>query len=267
MRILLFSGSHARHIYFLQAILKNFDIAGTVCMQREDVLPKADPMWDTHHQLLFNKHFQERYDTETETYGNLTDSIYNDVAPTLYISPEELNSIKTLNFVKKVNADVCIIFGTDLILSPVIEHLPKWKLNLHLGLSPWYRGSATLFWPFYFLQPQYAGATIHQIIPAADAGDIVQHIVPELKYGMGIHQVAAQVVIESRKAIIQILNQLEQDGDLPLSKQKSGGKLFLSRDFEPAHLKLIYDTFQNKIVDAWLDGLLGTRTPKLISIT
>ena len=32
----------------------------------------------------------------------------------------------------------------------------KKNLNLHLGLSPWYKGSATLFWPFYFLQPNYS---------------------------------------------------------------------------------------------------------------
>ena len=30
----------------------------------------------------------------------------------------------------------------------------KLTINIHLGLSPWYRGSATLFWPSYNLEPR-----------------------------------------------------------------------------------------------------------------
>jgi len=37
-------------------------------------------------------------------------------------------------------------------------------------------------------------------------------------------------------------------------KQKGTGKNFLSRDFRPEHLRLIYDLFDDKIVKEYLDG-------------
>ena len=44
---------------------------------------------------------------------------------------------------------------------PTFAVLPKEKINLHLGLSPWFKGSVTLFWPFYHLMPQFCGSTFH----------------------------------------------------------------------------------------------------------
>ena len=85
--------------------------------------------------------------------------------------------------VKQFNADFCFIFGANLILDPVIENLPQNKINLHLGLSPWYKGAATLYWPFYNLKPQFCGVTFHQITKDADAGEIIHQCVPKLEYG------------------------------------------------------------------------------------
>jgi hypothetical protein len=49
-----------------------------------------------------------------------------------------------------------------------------------------------------------------------------------------------------------------------LRDQKSTGRLFLTKDFKPIHLRVIYDLFNDKIVDAYLNGKLGQKKPKLI---
>ena len=266
MRIILFSGTHSRHIYVHKQIIDNFNIAGIVCMTRESQIIEPPEGLKIIDKNNFIRHFKERNEIELLTYGKLTDNIFSKVAPLLKIKPSELNSLKVLNFVKKLKADACFIFGVDLILDPIINNLPKFKINLHLGLSPWYKGSATLFWPFYFLQPQYAGSTIHFIVKDADAGKIIHQDTPKLKYGQGIHQVGVNVVLESVKSVIKIFSKIKKNEEIMAVKQKSTGRLFLTRDFHPSHLRLIYGEFNNKIVDYYLDKKIDQRKPKLIKL-
>ena len=142
--------------------------------------------------------------------------------------------------------------------------MPEMSINLHLGLSPWYRGSATLFWPFYNLQPHWAGATLHKIVSEPDAGDILHHVMPKLEEGDTIHDVGAKVVIQSGIDIVKIISMLEKGNNLAFQRQKSSGKNFLIRDFEPHHLSVIYDLYDDKIVDQYLEGKLGNRLPNLV---
>jgi hypothetical protein len=47
--------------------------------------------------------------------------------------------------------------------------------------------------------------------------------------------------------------------------QKSSGRLFLTRDFQAAHLRLVYDLYENKVVDEYLKGNLQQNLPKVIN--
>ena len=46
--------------------------------------------------------------------------------------------------------------------------------------------------------------------------------------------------------------------------QKGTGKNFLERDFRPEHLRIIYDSFDDDIVDKFLDGNIHSTKPNLI---
>ena len=46
--------------------------------------------------------------------------------------------------------------------------------------------------------------------------------------------------------------------------QKTTGKLWLKKDWAPKHLKLIYGLYEDKIVNAYLNGELSQHLPKLI---
>ena len=43
--------------------------------------------------------------------------------------------------------DVVLVFGTGLLKAPLIGAFPGRIINIHLGLSPYYRGAGTNFWP------------------------------------------------------------------------------------------------------------------------
>jgi hypothetical protein len=88
-----------------------------------------------------------------------------------------------------------------------------------------------------------------------------------LEYGDKIHDVACKVVAKSSLAIIELLNIYLSKGYWDKFPQKHSGKNFLDSDFHPSQLRLIYNTFDEKIVDYYLDNKLRNREPKLITQT
>ena len=79
-----------------------------------------------------------------------------------------------------------------------------------------------------------------------------------------MHEVCADTVVQSAKDAVTLLTMISINGNMELQKQKSSGKNWLIKDFEPHHLNLIYKLYDDKIVDEYLNGNLGNRKPKLI---
>jgi len=263
MKVLLISGNHPRHLFVQETFLENKMVCKAIVMERENLIPSPPLNISNHDKNNFIKHFENRYNVEKKTYGQLKpENVFSNIE-VLYVTPNELNSNKSSKFVEKFDPDIAFIFGPDIIKPPLYTALPRFSINLHLGLSPWYKGSATLFWPFYFLEPQFVGVTFHQIIQRADAGSILHQSVPEISMGDGIHDVGANAVKKAKDDLYNLIDLLLKNKWV-LRDQKSTGRLFLTKDFIPIHLRVIYDLFNDKIVDAYLNGELGQKNPKLI---
>ena len=115
-----------------------------------------------------------------------------------------------------------------------------------------------------FLEPSFAGSTFHYLTKEPDAGDIIHQIIPTLEYGDKIHDVASKVISASSIAVVDLLELFLINGSWIKSNQKHSGKNFLDSDFHATHLRLIYNTFDEKIVDYYLKNKIRNRVPKLI---
>jgi len=265
MKLVLFSGSHPRHLFINRSLLDYFDDVLVILMQRGKLMPEPAASLADHDKALFLKHFENRVKVEKHNYGDLNaDEVYKD-CNVIKVNSEELNSSNIAKRIVDFNPDFCFIFGVKLILDPVIDILPENKINLHLGLSPWYKGGATLYWPFYHLEPQFCGATFHQINHQADAGEIVHQCVPSLERGDSIHDVGAKCVLKAKEDIPKLLNHWLTYGKFEGKVQNTSGRNWRGQDFHASQLRVIYDLFNDDIVDAYLDKKLGLREPNLFS--
>lgn len=258
MKVLLVVGDQPRHRAFASAIHASFPLSGILLQRREEMIPQAPDTAVEHDKQLFNRHFAARAEAESRHMG---DPVLPEVS-TLETDADTLNSERSARFVRQVAPEVALVFGTGLIREPLLSALPHETLNLHLGLSPRYRGAATLFWPFYFLEPAFAGSTFHYLTEQPDAGMIVHQCMPVLHIDDRIHDVACKTVLASCRdavGLLQVASQSKWQG----YSQKTTGKLFLERDFQPAHLRLIYDVYDDNIVREYLEGHLEPRKPTL----
>lgn len=265
MNILLLSGSHSRHLFFFKKIMNTNHNFTAVVMKRENIIPKTPDGLDEDTKKYFEIHFKKRNQIEDQGYGKLNfKEVFKNI-DYLVCEPEELNGLEVQKFISKRKFDLCMIFGTDMIRHKLFKILPGVKINLHLGLSPYYRGSATLFWPFYDLLPQFAGATFHLISNLPDAGDMLHHSVPSLEKGDTLHQVSVNTVKKATKDFMDILKMNIAPKNWIFYEQKPIGKLFFNNDFQASHLKTIYELYNDKIVDFYLDRKLSNKLPKLIN--
>lgn len=259
-KILCIGGNHPRHLYYFNKINEIFPISGAIIEEREELLPQIPKDLESVDEINFKNHFEKRQKAEIKYFGAQK---FPEIS-LIKIERSELNSQKTVDYVEKIKPDMTLIFGSGMIKKPLLSTLPKDTINLHLGISPRYRGSATLFWPFYFMEPNYAGSTFHHIISEPDAGEIIHQVLPYLEKTDGIHDVACKTVIESAEAMIQLIDLYLTKGNWSRHSQKGTGKNFLSNDFKPHHLRVIYNVFNDNMVKEYLEGKIQPKIPNII---
>lgn len=264
MKVLFLAGSHPRHMYIAKKLYDNQYLDGLLIEKRENFVPQPPEGLCDLDKNNFIRHFKDREESEAKFFGKITDVIFNDSVRKIKVNKEQLNSDKVKKWICDFNPDVVLSYGIHKLSNEFLSILPAYSFNIHGGLSPWFRGNITLFWPFYFLKPNWAGMTVHYLTERIDGGDIIHHSVPKLFKGDGVHDVACRAVIQVAEDLIAILKLIEEGKKLKGVPQGTLGKLFISSDWKPQHLRLIYNTFNNDIVDRFLDGELGYDEPKLV---
>jgi len=87
--------------------------------------------------------------------------------------PEELDSAKTIEYLKKFNCDFFIVFAYGKILPKGLLEIPSvLPLNIHASLLPKYRGAAPIQWSL-FNGEKKTGVTYIKMNEKMDQGEIV----------------------------------------------------------------------------------------------
>ena len=110
------------------------------------------------------------------------------------------------------------------------------------------------------------GMTLHETTNFLDAGEIIFQTAAPMVRGDTLHRLAARNVEVFAKMLaekIELLNFL----NLPKGITQAGyGKVFMGKDWRPEHLRFIYETHADAIVDKVINGVIEGREPKLLSV-
>ena len=110
MKTLIICGSHPRHYFILKPLFREFKNIKCIMMERESV--KFGPEYQYNNALekkLLNKHFNIRFYKEKKIFGikNISEKFLK--KEIMFTKQDNLNSIKTLNFIKSFKPDLCFI--------------------------------------------------------------------------------------------------------------------------------------------------------------
>lgn len=265
MRVLLITGNHLRHRFIVNQICQHCEVTGWIAEVREPMLLTPPKGISEHLTKLFIHHFERREQAEKTFFVGQAEIPAQ--VPVLFISRDELNGAKVHDFMREHPADVVISYGCHKLSPDTLSILqPARFLNIHGGLSPWYRGTTTHFWPVYFLEPQMVGFTLHDTEQALDGGAILLQNCYQPVRGDTTHYIACRTTVDFAHLLAQRLSKWEGRTIPAGIKQKTTGRLFLNSEWRPEHLRLVYDLYDDAVVDALLDGEIQGRTVPLIDV-
>ena len=94
---------------------------------------------------------------------------------------ENYHAEPAIKLLEKADADLGILYGTNIIREAVFS-IPKYgSINIHQGLAPIYRGGPTVFWELYNGEKEI-GITVHYVAAKVDTGDIILQKTLPLRY-------------------------------------------------------------------------------------
>lgn len=259
MKLVFFTGNHPRHAFMARTLAATGHLAAIIRETREAFVPQPPAELTDDMKALFRHHFDMRDSCEHKHFG---DAEWPD-APILSIAPEECNSQEVRAYLREHKPDLLLTYGCHMLDDETLACAPGERWNTHGGLSPWYKGAITHFWPSYMLEPQMTGMTVHILTNQLDAGDVVHQSVAELVRGDGLHDLSCRAVAALAKDLPPLIERLAAGKEIIKKSHKTSGKLWPSRDWRPEHLRWIYEVHGDRIVDDYLDGKISNREPKL----
>lgn len=133
-----------------------------------------------------------------------------------------VNSQEVIARIKEIGPACVLVYGTGLVRRPVIEAAESRMLNLHTGLSPYYRGVACHLWPLVDRRFDRVGVTVHDCVLQLDAGGILGTSRTEIQANDGVHDVFARQVIDGAQLYVELVQRELSGMTVPRSEQDLG---------------------------------------------
>lgn len=199
MRIGLITSNHVRHRYVANILARELDLALVLAEAKKRDPSRRDGTAEE--QALLQRYFADRAATEAEMLADGTDWDRQRIRQVEPVPAGEINEPEWARRMEAADVQLVAVFGSSILREPWLARFPGAMVNLHLGLSPYYRGSGTNFWPLYHERPAYVGATIHLIDPGVDSGAILRHARPRIHPEDTPHTIGNRAIREGARAL------------------------------------------------------------------
>ncbi len=251
MKLVILTSNGLRHKYVVSKLVENFHVQ-LIISEKKSVAIEDTTKLNLADATLVREHFDKRSKSEMKYFGD-----YNEFSSEichLNIPHKEINNEFVFDCINSINPDLIILFGTSIIKGRLLKKYQRKIINLHLGLSPYYKGSATNLFPFYYKQIECIGATIHIATEKVDAGDIIHQYRPKIDLNDDIHDIGNKVILKSGIEFPKAINSFLAKKNKPVKQIAIEGILCKVQDVTPDLLRVIYSNIQTGVVEEFLNN-------------
>ncbi|MFK8046421.1 MAG: formyl transferase [Crocinitomicaceae bacterium] len=116
-----------------------------------------------------------------------------------------VNDRSIIDIVSKLNPDLIFINGTRIISGSILAKLPVKPINIHVGITPKYRGIHGGYWAKFYGDHHLFGTTLHHVDSGIDSGKIIDQSIikstvkdnfityPILQYCEGLQMIKSNI--------------------------------------------------------------------------
>ncbi|MBC8213215.1 MAG: hypothetical protein H8E71_01030 [Candidatus Marinimicrobia bacterium] len=252
-RVILLTGTELRHEFFRKfiAIHKDITVLASFCESKKgnllEVVQKDEQPKD-----LRTLHLSTREIFEKDFFEIFCSSV-DDQSNPIFLEKGDINKEVHVYRIVQLNPDLIISYGCSIIRSELLTVFKGRFMNIHLGLSPYYRGSGTNFWPFVNRELQFIGTTFMYIDEGVDTGEIIHQIRANITYNDNIHQIGNRLIRDSFIECVKLVrsfSRLEHMSQLEIDS--SDVRYYRKRDFTEESLAKAYKNMSGGMIEQYL---------------
>ena len=170
----------------------------------------------------------------------------------VYFAPS-VNGEDVVAQLDALKPDALVVHGTAIVKPPVLDTAPL-ALNVHWGLSPYYRGTNCTEWALIDRDPYNIGVTVHRLAQRIDAGDIVGQARVDVEPGDTALSINLKLTRAGTPIVIEALGGVASGRSLRFWPQDlSRGKLRLNRDWSKQRRREVRRLTRPAALGAMLD--------------
>lgn len=249
----IFTASSLRHKAFAEKakLSENLNLLN-IFYEKGSVLKNIVETRDNN--LLERSHLKARAQAEKDVFDWFLSKplIYKNLKEK-YVDREWFSSQKCLSQIEEINPDLILVYGTSIIKGPLVKRFQGKILNIHLGLSPYYRGSGTNYFPFVNGEPEYCGATYMFLDEGIDTGAIIHQIRPDINEVDSFHQLSNRFLLKAFNVYLELAENFPK---LTSNQNKfstsENFKFYKKKDFNANSVKILYENFQGGMIKNYL---------------
>lgn len=260
-KIVILTGSELRH-RFMRIALSNhpqIQVLRSYCEDQSQSL--VNRLNKSNEQTSAQIHHAEARTRAEQDFFKFACDLAEDKSNSVTIEKGTINAPPVVEAIKDLKPDLLCCYGSSIIKSDLIDLFKNRFLNLHLGLSPYYRGSGTNYFPLVNREPQYVGATFMHLNRGIDTGQIIHQIQARIFRGDSIHQIGNRLICDASLVYAELISKFEE---IALLEQPiaSKPKLYLRKHFTSASLEALEHNFRSGMIEEYL----GATSEKLQNV-
>ncbi|WP_440652167.1 formyltransferase family protein [Candidatus Pelagibacter sp. HIMB1542] len=180
MKVTLFTSNNYRHNYFINLLSNICDELYVI--QECKTLFKGKNNEKYQNKNIIDEYFNKVLEAQDKIFKKEFVNKNNKTIKLLPVLYGEVNKLP-LSFLENfLKSDIYVVFGSSYIKGELLDFLTKQgSINIHAGVSPYYRGADCNFWALYDDNPHLVGSTIHLLSKGLDSGPILYHAMSNLK--------------------------------------------------------------------------------------
>jgi methionyl-tRNA formyltransferase len=233
MKVVCLIQPRAPLIYFANAIQENFPLALAVVENPKKsggLLSKLQRHGFKGSIDVVREKLAERGRTGSaeEDYRRFFGDKWRSIDPTIpALEVTDINSPEVHDRLRELEPDLLLDHGTSIVKDHIIDTAPL-ALNLHWGLSPYYRGSHCTQWALINWDPYNIGVTIHKLTKQVDGGGVLAQKRAVVGANDTLHSINMQLTALGTTLVIEALGKLSRGETLK----------YIAQDFSVGYLAL-----------------------------
>ena len=251
-RIVILTGAELRHDFFrrFMALQPGIEVLCTFCEGTEkslrNILQRQQGAKDWR-----ERHLQARERAEQDFFGLFVETAPDHSNP-VFIPKGEINRQEHVETIRGLQPDLLIAYGCSIIRSSLLQDFAGRFVNIHLGLSPWYRGSGTNFWPLVNDEPELVGVTFMHIDEGVDTGRIIHQMRAAICWGDTPHMIGNRLIRDMAGECARLVQRFDQLEDMLPPPQPEQERYYRKKDFTEEAVVQLYRNFNNGMIEQYL---------------